>query len=183
MEIKKSENKRSYIRGICLAGYLLSTLASIAGAIGFMQIMGDSMGSVFLCGLLCFAVAGYGCLFFWAIENAFGTQDKPITLALHIIMMLISPLWFVLWVANTTDFFNRYANMKPYVAAVQAILVLLIPFYSIYWFFAQGERCDQVERLSDPGATRKTVMYTVLAIFIPVIPAAIMQHKINNAIE
>lgn len=180
--------ERKFVRPICIAGYILSILVGLAMALTMAftvaTLSNKAMFGVLLSFVGTFVIAGYGCMFFWSMEDAFRFRDEPINLVHQIFMLILIPnIWFVIWVANTTDFFNRKLDGKHYSVVGELLLFYFVPFYSIYWFFVQGKRSDNLERSIDNKASKKASLYTVFAIFAPVAAAVMMQHNINYCIE
>ena len=104
------------------------------------------------------------------------------SLAAHIVLLLITfGIWWFIWVYRTTDYLNRLET-EPSQTPVCQMLLCLIPFYSIYWTYKNADRIDKYAFQNNTNSDI-TLLSVILAIFVQIVAAIIMQDKLNEIVQ
>ena len=100
----------------------------------------------------------------------------------HILLTLFTlGIYDCIWVYKTTENLNKSGVNEAQSGAKKLLLCIFIPFYRIYWFYAQAKRLENLMRAKDMHTADFAVITLILAIFIPVVAAsAFLQVKINE---
>jgi transcriptional regulator with XRE-family HTH domain len=100
----------------------------------------------------------------------------------HILLTLFTlGIYDCIWVYRTTENLNMGGVNEAQSGAKKLLLCIFIPFYRIYWFYAQAKRLENLMRAKDMHTADFAVVTLILAIFIPVVAAsAFLQVKINE---
>lgn len=108
-------------------------------------------------------------------------NDGYISLGKHIVLCLFTfGIWYLIWIYRTTAFLNKTPNAEQHNPATKLLLFMFIPFYSIYWFYKQGQRIDMLSKSKNLNYSDMATTCLVLGIFIPIVACIIMQDRINN---
>ncbi len=118
-------------------------------------------------------------------ENEVATNYIPtdgyISLSKHIVLCLFTfGFWNWFWTYRTTAFLNRTPNAEQYQPTSALLLCMFVPFYSIYWYYKNGERVDTLSQLKNLNQSNTATMCLILSIFIPIVACILMQDRINN---
>ena len=109
--------------------------------------------------------------------------DGYLNMALHIILLLLMPVFYKLcWVFRTTRVVNNISNEPKRNAFLQTLLCYIIPFYSLYWTYSTARRSDVVA-VSKGMQSDTATLCLILQIFLPFIPPMIIQDKINQVVS
>lgn len=108
-------------------------------------------------------------------DPTYGYMD----MSLHVLLLLLTcGIYLLVWVYKTTT----YAYKDDSKSAINLLLFMFIPFYSIYWFY-------QISKLIDEEGYKKGIkseictICTILAIVCPIIAPLLIQNKINTLVE
>lgn len=183
--MNKAAGQKRYIKVICGIGYALSELIGLACGVLLTVVLKNGPLSGILVGVLCIlttiAVAGIGCLFFWAIDDASHNAEGYMHLRDHIVRtVLLGNLWTVVWTGRTTGYLNTQSDIRRSAPVGQMLLCMFVPFYIIYWFHHQGQKCDNAVQMVYKNAPGKAKLYTILSIFAPAASSIVMQFRINR---
>ena len=100
----------------------------------------------------------------------------------HILLTIFTlGIYDCIWVYRTTENLNKSGVNEAQSGAKKLLLCIFIPFYRIYWFYAQAKRLENLMRAKAMHTADFAVVTLILAIFIPVVAAsAFLQVKINE---
>lgn len=185
MGIYFNPGDKRHIKVICAIGYAFSEVIGLGCGIILAVLLRNCQMSSMLVGALCVLTtmytAGMGCMFFWGINEAAHVFSGNMNLGIHIAMtILFGSVWVGIWTGRTTGWLNKKSGMGVSAPVGQMLLCLFVPCYIIYWFYRQGRRCDHAFQLVHKDAGGKAIMYMIMSIFFPVVPAIIMQCQINS---
>lgn len=108
-------------------------------------------------------------------------NDGYISLGKHIVLCLFTfGIWYLIWIYRTTAFLNKTPNAEQHNPTSKLLLCMFIPFYSIYWFYKQGQRIDMMSKSKNLNYSDMATICLVLGIFIPIVACILMQDRINN---
>lgn len=108
-------------------------------------------------------------------------NDGYISLGKHIVLCLFTfGIWYLIWIHRTTAFLNRTPNAEQHNPTSKLLLFMFVPFYSIYWFYKQGQRIDMLSKSKNLNHSDMATTCLVLGIFIPIVACILMQDRINN---
>lgn len=98
----------------------------------------------------------------------------------HVLLLLFTfGVWYLIWVYRTTAYLDRVEDAPWRTPTYQLLLCLFVPGYSIYWVYQSAKRLDRLA-LRQGVFSDLRVLCLVLAFFVPVLPAALMQDKMNQ---
>ena len=98
----------------------------------------------------------------------------------HILLSLFTfGIWMYIWIYRTTRTLNKAPNSEKYDPTSKLLLCMFVPFYMIYWYYKHAEKLDKLNAVAGKK-TDNTIMYLLLAIFIPIVPCILMQDNINK---
>ena len=119
-----------------------------------------------------------------SVNNAnHGIVDNEgyISLGKHIVLCIFTfGIWYLIWIYRTTAFLNKTPNAEQHNPTSKLLLCMFIPFYSIYWFYKQGQRIDMMSKSKNLNYSDMATICLVLGIFIPIVACILMQDRINN---
>lgn len=98
----------------------------------------------------------------------------------HVLLLSFTfGVWYFLWIYRTTRYLNQAEEEPPRTPVNQLLLCLFVPFYHIYWVYQSAQRLD---RLADSRGVLSDlrVVCLVMAFFVPILPPALMQEKMNR---
>ena len=103
----------------------------------------------------------------------------------HILLTLFTfGIYDCIWVYRTTENLNFGGINAIQSGAKKLLLCIFVPFYRLYWFYAQAKRLENLMKDKDIHISDFAVVTLVLAIFVPIVAAsAFLQAKINEYAE
>lgn len=113
------------------------------------------------------------------------TKDKKLefNLDLHILLLILTfGIWRLIWIYRMTECLNFVQEEETRNPALNLILCMVVPFYSVYWTYKSAEHIDTFAKSRDVKSDLATLCL-VLEIFIPIVPPILMQDKLNKIIE
>lgn len=101
------------------------------------------------------------------------------SLAGHILLLFFTMgIWLLIWTYRTTKYLNsmevEYRN-----PVTKLLLCMFVPFYNIYWTYKSALIIDKYSKKTGVPCDISMVCL-ILAIFVPIIPPILIQHKINS---
>ena len=110
-------------------------------------------------------------------------KDSYCSLAMHVLLLLFTcGIWNLIWIYRTTDKLNCINDEKYRSSTAELLLCMFIPFYSIYWTYKTAQRIEKI-LMSNGIYTNIVAVCLAFAFFIPIIPAIIIQEKINHLVS
>lgn len=98
----------------------------------------------------------------------------------HVLLLLFTfSIWYFIWIYRTTKYLNRTPNMEQRDPVAQLLLCMFVPFYSIYWFYKTAQRLDALSQSKNIPSDLSTICL-ILAIFVAIVAAILIQDKINS---
>ncbi len=98
----------------------------------------------------------------------------------HVLLLIFTfGVWYLIWVYRTTEYLNQVEEAPWRTPTSQLLLCLFVPFYSIYWIYQSAKRLDCLAHRQGVFSDLR-VLCLVLAFFVPVLPAALLQEKMNQ---
>ena len=116
-------------------------------------------------------------------ENAYSHNgDMYVGMVKHILLTLFTfGIYDCCWVYKTTENLNIGGVNEIQNGTKKLLLCIFVPFYRIYWFYAQSKRLENLMREKDVNISDFAVVTLILAVFVPVVAAsAFLQLKINE---
>ena len=116
-------------------------------------------------------------------ENAYPqNSDMYVGMVKHILLTLFTlGIYDCYWVYKTTENLNIGGVNEIQSGTKKLLLCIFVPFYRIYWFYAQSKRLENLMREDDVNISDFAVVTLILAIFVPIVAAsAFLQMKINE---
>ncbi len=116
-------------------------------------------------------------------ENAYPqNSDMYVGMVKHILLTLFTlGIYDCYWVYKTTENLNKNGINEIQSGTKKLLLCIFVPFYRIYWFYAQSKRLENLMREDDVNISDFAVVTLILAIFVPIVAAsAFLQMKINE---
>ena len=107
--------------------------------------------------------------------------DKRSPALVVVFSVITCGIYFLYWiykVSEETRFYNDDDSISP---GLELLLCILCAPYIIYWFYKYGNviyNAHTLEEITVPDDN--AILYLLLAIFMPVIAAAIMQASLNK---
>ncbi len=115
-------------------------------------------------------------------DNAYPAyNDMYVGIVKHILLSLFTlGIYDCIWTYKTTEVLSCGNNEKQS-GVKKLLLCILVPFYRIYWYYAQSKRLENLIKEKDGNASDFAAVTLVLAIFVPIVAAsAFLQIKINE---
>lgn len=90
-------------------------------------------------------------------------------------------IYFLYWIYKVSEemrIYNTDDSMSP---GLELLICILFPPYIIYWFYKYGNiifNAHNIEEVAIPDDNG--ILYLVLAFFMPIVGAAIMQASLNK---
>ena len=98
----------------------------------------------------------------------------------HILLSIFTfGVWSLIWTYRTTRYLNKAPGAQWHDPTKKLLLCIFVPFYQVYWYYAQGQRLDTYAKQNLPNATAHATAYLILSIFIPGCASILMQDCIN----
>ncbi len=115
-------------------------------------------------------------------ENTVDKNGMYISLVKHILLTLFTfGIYDCIWVCRTTESLNCDAVNERQSGLRKLLLCVFVPFYRIYWYYAQSKRLENLMKNEGTGTESFAVITLILAIFLPVaVPSAFLQMKVNE---
>ncbi len=182
-----NEKYESYRKKLAPLWFLPGVVAGFAALINLFFSSVGFLTNVFL-------AATYFFTAMWIVEpfkdetNAFvsGGSDTGeqggsyIGIGKHILLLLFTfGIWHLIWIYRTTEYCNRASETEKYSPVNKLLLCIFVPFYMIYWYYKHAQRVDVLARAKGEIESFSTTIL-ILAIFIPIVAAILMQDKINK---
>lgn len=104
-------------------------------------------------------------------------------LDLHILLLILTfGIWRLIWIYRMTECLNCVQEEETRNPALNLLLCMVVPFYSVYWTYKSAEYIDTFAKSKDVRSDL-AILCLFLEIFIPIVPPILMQDKINKIIE
>ncbi len=116
-------------------------------------------------------------------ENTYPqNSDMYVGMVKHILLTLFTfGIYDCYWVYKTTENLNIGGVNELQSGTKKLLLCIFVPFYRIYWFYAQSKRLENLMREKEMNISDFAVVTLILAIFVPIVAAsAFLQLKINE---
>ena len=119
------------------------------------------------------------------INEAPAHSEMYVGIVKHVLLTLFTfGIYDCIWVYKTTENLNLEGVTEIHSGTRKLLLCIFVPFYRIYWFYAQAKRLENLMKHKDMPASDFAVVTLVLAIFVPIVAAsALLQVKINEYAE
>lgn len=96
----------------------------------------------------------------------------------HILLLVFTcGIWSYIWVYRTTEFLNR-TDREQQSAGLQVLLCILVPFYTVYWYYKNAQRIDRFAAANGVYSDLETPCL-VCSLLVSGAAAIIMQEKLN----
>lgn len=114
-----------------------------------------------------------------------GTAERNgmyIPLVKHILLTLFTfGIYDCIWVCRTTETLNCDGVNERQSGYRKLLLCALVPFYRLYWYYAQSRRLERLKENEGGGTESFAAVTVILAVFLPVaVPGAFLQMKMNE---
>ena len=109
-------------------------------------------------------------------------ETAKVGLVKHTLLYILTyGIWNLIWIYRTTRELN-VVNGEPRRTPVnQLLLSMFVPCYMIYWYYVSAKRIDKLAHAK--GVRSDLATWTlILSCFAPVIPAILMQEKMNKLV-
>ena len=159
----ESKGVKSDIATLCL-------ITSLAGSLIPAILMQEKMNEAYV-----------GKKEFSVDKTQTGLSEKAKTgLVKHTLLYILTfGIWNFIWIYRTTrelNVVNGEENRNP---VTKLLLCIFVPFYMIYWYYVSAQRIDKLANAR--GVKSELATWTlILSVFAPVIPAILMQEKMNK---
>ena len=112
-------------------------------------------------------------------------SEMYVSIVKHVLLTLFTfGIYDCIWVYKTTENLNFTDINEKQSGAKKLLLCIFVPFYRIYWFYAQAKRLENMIQHKGKHISDFAVVTLVLAIFVPIVAAsAFLQAKINEYAE
>lgn len=112
-------------------------------------------------------------------------SEMYVSIVKHVLLTLFTfGIYDCIWVYKTTENLNFTDINEKQSGAKKLLLCIFVPFYRIYWFYAQAKRLENMIQHKGKRISDFAVVTLVLAIFVPIVAAsAFLQAKINEYAE
>ena len=103
----------------------------------------------------------------------------------HVLLTLFTlGIYDCIWVYKTTENLNLGGITEIHSGTRKLLLCIFVPFYRIYWFYAQAKRLEKLMEHKEMHVSDFAVVTLILGIFVPVVAAStFLQVKINEYTE
>lgn len=160
--------------GMTIRNVIMSVINSMLGTIPILVM---NIGSAYLMYLKVNPKPTYE-----VPENEFPEQsDMYVGIVKHILLTIFTfGIYDCYWVYKTTENLNISDN-EVQSGTKKLLLCIFVPFYRLYWFYAQAKRLEKLMREKDMHTSDFAVVTLILAIFVPIVAAsAFLQLKVNE---
>ena len=112
-------------------------------------------------------------------------DDMYVGIVKHILLTLFTfGIYDCYWVYKTTENLNCNGVNEFQSGTKKLLLCIFVPFYRIFWFYAQAKRLENLMREKEMHYSDFAIVTLILAIFVPIAaPNALLQVKINEYAE
>ena len=112
-------------------------------------------------------------------------NEMYIGIVKHVLLTLFTfGIYDCIWIYKTTENLNLEGVTEIHSGAKKLLLCVFVPFYRIYWFYAQAKRLENLIKHKGTPASDFAIVTLVLAICVPIVAAsALLQVKINEYAE
>ena len=119
------------------------------------------------------------------VNEAPARSEMYVGIVKHILLTLFTfGIYDCIWVYKTTENLNLEGVTEIHSGAKKLLLCVFVPFYRIYWFYAQAKRLENLMKHKGTLTSDFAIVTLVLAIFVPIVAAsALLQVKINEYAE
>jgi len=101
----------------------------------------------------------------------------------HVLLLIFTfGVWYLIWIHKTTKFLNSVPSHEHRDPTKKLLLCIFVPFYIIYWTYKSALLIDKLA-ISKGQHSDMSILCTILAIFIGIVPPIIMQNKINELVS
>lgn len=109
-------------------------------------------------------------------------EKAKVGLVKHTLLYLLTfGIWNFIWIYRTTRELNVVNGESDRTPVNQLLLCMFVPFYMIYWYYVSAKRIDKLAHAK--GVRSELETWTlILSYFAPVIPAILMQEKMNKLV-
>lgn len=112
-----------------------------------------------------------------------GTHVGLDNVALNAFLSIITfGLWYLVWIYRTTQKLNAKSTHARTSAVGEVIACIIVPMYSIFWFYKQTAKTDDYCSASDSMYKSSAMLTFVVSLFVPILALALMHNNINNAL-
>ncbi len=101
--------------------------------------------------------------------------------AVIIFSIITCGIYAIYWYYITMRDVNAYLQVSDMDSGIELILVILVPFYSIYWLYKYAKRAGDAHNKAGLGLKDDAVICLVLSIFgLGIVSIAILQSTLNE---
>lgn len=115
-------------------------------------------------------------------ENTADKGGMYIPLVKYILLTLFTfGIYDCIWVCRTTEGLNCEGVNERQSGFRKLLLCVFVPFYRIYWYYAQSKRLEALMKNEGISTDSFAVITVILAVFLPVaVPGVFLQMKVNE---
>ena len=119
------------------------------------------------------------------VNEAPAYSEMYVGIVKHVLLTLFTfGIYDCIWVYKTTENLNLEGVTEIHSGTRKLLLCIFVPFYRIYWFYAQAKRLENIMKHKGMSASDFAIVTLILAIFVPIVAAsALLQVKINEYAE
>jgi len=101
--------------------------------------------------------------------------------AILIFTIITCGIYGLIWAYNLSKELKIYLNKEEINPALDLLLCIICPPYSIYWFYKYGKIIDEAAEKAGLQPDDNALLYLILTIFgLPLVNMAIMQNSVNK---
>lgn len=181
--------KRRNISNACvvvsMAVTTLCTLLYMITGIVMISILGDGYSLAFLPFILSIFIIVAYIILAASVKSSDDTggaitENGYFSIGAHIACIILIPFWIFVWIYSTTRFLNCVKSKPERNPAKKVLLCIFVPFYIVYWMYMSGVYTDELAK-SRGVSSDLAILCLILSFFIPIIPAILIQSKINES--
>jgi len=117
-------------------------------------------------------------------ESGVGIVGEKMDVAVVVLLCLFTfGIYPLIWYYKTTKYLRQFSNQSPNDVVGEFLLVMLVPFYSIYWFYKYSKILHSEMIKSGARVEDFTTLHLILAIFLNVVALILTQVRINELID
>ena len=116
-------------------------------------------------------------------ETQAGLPEKAqVGLVKHTLLLILTfGIWHFIWIYRTTKALNVVNGETERNPVTKLLLCMFVPFYIVYWYYLSAQRIDTLAKRK--GVQSELATWTlILSIYVPVVPAILMQDKMNKLV-
>ncbi len=112
-------------------------------------------------------------------------KEMYVPLAKHILLTLFTlGIYSAIWICKITEGLNRDGVNEKQKGFRKLLLCTLVPFYRIYWYYAQSKRLQKLMENEGRKTDSFAAVAVILALFLPLaVPSLYLQMKVNEFAE